>query len=129
MLDLKKAIQGLKTGISYSARPLTELIAENRDSQFCRLAAESDAFLFDPLAALAAAGDSLLKEQQDKDLYGGFVRGLGASDTQGQLEHISLYASLLENNLAQAREAHERKSRLYISLGLFSGLTLCIVML
>lgn len=129
LLDLKRAIQAFRTGVSYAARPLGELIAENRDSRFCRLAAEDPAFLLEPKSALERAGEKLLKEDTDMELYRRFVRGLGDSDTQSQLEHMSLYAGLLESNLAQAGEAKEKKSRLYVCLGLFGGITLCLVLL
>jgi len=108
---------------------LGELIAENGNSRFCRLAAEDPAFLPEPKAALERAGEKLLKETADMELYRGFVRGLGDSDTESQLEHMSLYAGLLESNLARAKEAKTEKSRLYVCLGLFSGITLCLVLL
>lgn len=129
LLDFKRTIQDFRTGINYAARPLGELIAENKGSHFCRLAAEDPAFLLEPKTALEQAGERLLKETADLELYRGFVRGLGDSDTQGQLEHMSLYAGLLESNLAQAEEAREKKSRLYVCLGLFGGITLCLVLL
>lgn len=129
LLDLKRTIQAFRTGVSYAARPLGELIAENRDSRFCRMAAEDPAFLLEPKTALEQAGDKLFREDSDRKLYRGFIRGLGDSDTESQLEHMDLYADLLENNLAQAGEAKEKKSRLYVCLGLFGGITLCLVLL
>lgn len=70
-----------------------------------------------------------MKENADMELYRRFVRKLGDSDIESQLEHMSLYAGLLESNLDQAGEAKEKKSRLYMCLGLFGGITLCLVLL
>lgn len=128
LLDLKKLMQDLKTGISYSTCPLPELAARE-NSQFCREAIGEASFPEDPCKALQTAGNRLLRKKEDRELYSGFIQGLGASDIQGQIQHIELYASLLENSLEGAREDREKKSRLYVSLGLFGGLALCIVML
>lgn len=128
MLDLKKLMQSFRTGISYSSRSLPELL-EQEDSRFCREAVREDMFPADPCAALEKAGEKLLSQKKDQTLYRGFVQGLGTSDTQGQLEHIELYSVMLETHLEEAREDCDKKSRLYVSLGLFAGLTLCIVML
>lgn len=129
LLDLKRTMQAFRTGIHYAACPLGELIAQTGDSRFCRLAAKDPAFLTEPRSALARAGEKLLRESADLELYRGFVRELGNSDTQGQLEHLSLCADLLETNLTQAREATEKKSKLYVCLGLFGGITICLVLL
>lgn len=129
LLDLKRTIQAFRTGVSFSARPLTELVAAERDSRFCSLAAEDENFLWDPKAALERAGERLLKDPADLGLYRDLVRGLGESGAQGQLEHLSLCAGLLENRLSHAREEREKKARLFICLGLFGGVTLCLVLL
>lgn len=129
LLDLKQMIQTFRTGISYSARPLAELVESGRDSRFCRLAAEDPSLFQDPRGALRSAGKRLLTCPEDADLYEGLIRGLGESDTQGQLEHLNLYGALLEDNLSRAKAEKEKKSRLYVCLGLFGGITLCLLLL
>ncbi len=129
LLDLKSLMQAFQTGIRYAAWSLPELILERQDSVFCRLAERDGEFLFDPAKALEQAGKSLLWEQGDLELYLGFVGGLGVSDTQGQMEHIGLYRSLLEPRLEQAREEVGKKSRVYIALGLFAGVTVSLLLL
>lgn len=126
--DLKCLLRSLAAGMGYSARPLSELISGERDSRFCRLAAEEPCFLTEPKTALLQAGESLLREEEDKELYRGFVQGLGDSDVSSQLEHIELYSSLLEKNLKKAEEAREKKSRLCVSLGLFGAVLFCLVL-
>lgn len=129
LLDLKQMIQNFRTGVSYSARPLAELVEADRDSPFCRLAAGEPTLSLDPRSALESAGERLLDCPEDAELYRGLIRGLGESDTQGQLEHLDLYSALLEDNLARAKTDREKKSRLYVCLGLFGGITLCLVLL
>ncbi len=129
LLDWKRMIQSFRTGISYSACPLGELIAVNRDSRFCRLAAAEPGFLTEPKAALERAGGKLLRDAKDLELYRGFVRGLGDSDVQGQIEHMGLYGALVDGSLAQAKETREKKARLCVCLCLFGSVTLCLVLL
>ncbi len=128
LLDLKRTIQAFRTGISFAARPLPELVMETKDSRFCR-AAENRLCLRDPRGALEQAGEGILRDSEDLALYRRFVRGLGETDTQGQLEHFQLCEALLEGRLAEAGKAREQKTRLYVCLGLFGGVTLCLVLL
>lgn len=127
LMEWQRLMQSLKTGISYSARPLGELI-QQEDSPFCREAAALPGFLRNPRQALARAGEQLLGRQADRELYRNFVAGLGASDAQGQLQHLDLYAAMVGQALSQAREEREKRSRLYICLGLFGGLTVCLLL-
>lgn len=128
LLDLRRTIQAFRAGVSYSALPLTELINTNRESRFCALAAEDQNFLYDPKAALERAGDRLLKAPGDLELYRSFVRGLGETGAEEQLEHLALCGSLVEASLSSAREEKEKRSRLYVCLGLFGGVALCLVL-
>lgn len=124
----QRLIESLKTGVSFAARPLGDLIRED-GSPFCREAAASPLFSQNPQQALLQAGKRLLPRQGDKALYQGFAQGLGTSDAAGQLRHLELYASLVGQALLEAREERDKRSRLYICLGLFGGLTLCLLLL
>lgn len=128
LLDLKKMLQGFQTGIRFSAGTLSELILEQQDSKFCRVAERDGDFLWNPVKSLELAGRDLLWEQGDLDWYLGFVRGLGVSDVQGQLEHIGLYQSLLEPRLQIAQEESRQKSKVSVALGLFGGVALGLLL-
>ena len=122
LLDLKALLQGFSTGIRFCSGSLSELIVEHQESPFCRQAEREPEFPEDPAAALEQAGRVLLWETGDLEWYQGMVRGLGVSDTQGQLEHLSLYQALLEPRLEQAREEARQKCRVQVALGLFPEL-------
>ncbi|WP_322173343.1 stage III sporulation protein AB [Acutalibacter caecimuris] len=128
LTDLFCLVRQMLTEITYSSRPLSEMIAAG-DSLFCRKAIERESFADDPASALAWAGDQILTCQKDKDLLSGFTQNLGTSDTQGQQEHLQLYLALIGDRLQEARDAYGQKRRLYLALGLFAGLTVCIVIL
>lgn len=130
LLDWEQLLQRLRTGIGYSASPLSQLVWEGReDSRFCREAAGDPGFSADPCKALGEAGKRLLQKPRDRELYLGFVQGLGASGVEGQLEHLELYAALVGPLLHRAREDRERRSRLYVALGAFGGMALCLALL
>lgn len=129
LLELKKMIRRFQTEISYTARELGGFIAENKDLLFCGGAAAQPHFAQNPCAALEKAGSSCFENAQDKKLFADFVRGLGASDTQGQLSHVSLYAQLLEEHLAEASQDQKMRSKLFVGLGLFAGITICVLLI
>ena len=126
LTDLQKLIQWLRTEISYSARPLAALV-EHSDNPFCREAVQLPGFYGNPREALAQAGDRLLADERDRALFRGLANGLGASDTQGQLEHLQLYMALTGDSLEEARTACRDKQRLYVGMGLLVGIGVCIV--
>ncbi len=128
LAEWQRLMQSFKTGISYSARPLGELIRQDA-SPFCQEAVKHPDFSRDPPKALSEAGGRLLGRQADRALYQSFAAGLGASDAPGQLRHIDLYAALAEQALREAREERDKRGRLYICLGLFGGLTGCLLLL
>ena len=129
LLELQKLMQRLITGIQFSARPLPEFILENRDLSVCKNAAQEEGMENDPHGALEKVSASLFPEQKDFQLCRGFLTGLGTSDIEGQIEHITLYSALLEENLREARTEREQKGRLYLALGLFGGITICLILL
>ena len=64
----------------------------------------------------------------DIGLLQGFGEGFGASDTEGQLSHCTLYSELISESLKNAREEKKRKSKLYQTLGVFSGMTAALLL-
>lgn len=126
--EWQRLLKSLQTGICCWARPLGELLVRE-NSPFCRAAAALPCFAQDPRAALAQAGEGLLSCPGDRALYKGFVEGLGVSDAQGQLRHLELYANLVGQALEEARAQRDKQGRLYVCLGLFGGLTVCLLLL
>lgn len=126
--QLELLLQNLKTEISYSARPLPELIRTS-DSPFCRAAAQRPEFSMDPCGALARAGEGLLGNEKDRELFRDFAAGLGTSDTGGQLEHLQLCMARARQHLSEARDICRERSRLYVGLGVLLGLGAWVLLL
>lgn len=66
--------------------------------------------------------------RKDLELLEGFGAGFGASDTDGQISHFSLYANLTTAALNDAKEERNRKSKLYLMLGIFGGMAAAILL-
>lgn len=129
LLDWMTLLQNFQTGIRYSAGSLRELILERQESRFCRLAERDGEFLIDPVGALSRAGEELLWDRGDREMYLGFVKELGATDVQGQLEHIAMYQGLLAPRLGQAQIEARQKSKISVALGLFAGVAMSLLLL
>lgn len=128
LTQLEGLLQWLQAEITYSARPLPELLKAS-DSPFCKEAVMCPGFPADPCGALAKAGDRLLHNEKDRELFREFAGGLGASDTQGQLGHLRLCMARTGQHLAEARKACRERSRLYTGLGVLAGLGACVLLL
>lgn len=66
--------------------------------------------------------------QKDLELLKGFGTGFGSSNTEGQIAHFSLYKTLTASALNEAKEERDRKSKLYLMLGIFGGLAAAILL-
>lgn len=129
MLELKKLIVKLKTEILFRSESIGDMIQENESFEICRLAIRRESFSCNPKQAMLSVGPEIFRAPEDQALYSEFVTGLGATDTQGQEQHMELCTALLEHNLEEARENRLTRSKLFVALGLFGGITLCLVLL
>ncbi len=129
LLEFKRLLQRFKTEIEFSSRELEELILNSGDFLLCDRAGKLIKAGKSPKSALYEAGKKIFVKEEDFRLFAGFLQDLGASGTQGQIDHIELYLGLLAGNLGKAREDIEKKSRLCLVLGGFGGLLLCLVLL
>lgn len=65
----------------------------------------------------------------DKELISEFGNELGQSDIDGEINHIDMHISLVDDRLAEARSELLQKGKLYRTLGLFAGITISIIIL
>lgn len=66
--------------------------------------------------------------KKDLDLLNGFGTGFGASDTESQVAHFNLYETLTVSAINEARSERDRKSKLYLMLGVFGGMAAAILL-
>ena len=58
-----------------------------------------------------------------------FGNGLGATDLEGQLNHVRLHRELLSDRLRVAEENAEARGKVYITLGICAGVGLCMLLI
>lgn len=75
------------------------------------------------------SGGSLVPPDGEANLIKEFISGLGSSDISGQISHCNQYEKLFSEHLSSAKEALKTKQKLYLSLGVFGGLFLMIMMI
>jgi len=120
-------LSAAKTEVRYSAVPVVQIVAKHGSElhffQECvRRCDQGESFAAAwKLAALnSRKADGFAVH--DVELLLSFGEGFGASDTDGQLSHMELFSELFCTNLKSAREDRNRKSKLYLMLGVFAGL-------
>ena len=65
---------------------------------------------------------------EDINLIKDFGLNLGESDVEGQLSHCELNIKLMNEILDSANENKQKKGRIYIMLGVFSGIAITLLM-
>lgn len=78
-------------------------------------------------SAEAAAGSSLTVD--DLNLLCGLGKGLGTTDTEGQIAHISMYEELFRESYLAAKEEAKIKGRLYRICGVCAGAAFALLFL
>lgn len=68
-------------------------------------------------------------KQEDYKLLIEFGTLLGTTDIEGQINHIDLYSRMLDSNINNSESELKQKSKLYKLLGLFSGLTVALLLI
>ncbi len=63
---------------------------------------------------------------RDRELLQAFFLKLGTTDIEGQIKHCQYYKLSLEQQYGEAKTAAAQKSRLYVFLGFFAGLTFAL---
>ena len=119
-------LSAAQTEIRFSALPVEQIVRRHSGElpfleRCARLCGEGTDF---GNAWTEAVNCEALKEgflKKDAELLKNFGSGFGASDTEGQLSHCGLYSSLFESSLKVAKEDEEKKSKLYLVLGICCG--------
>lgn len=126
-------LSAARTEIRYSAAPVVQILMQHGSEigflrQCSRFCSEGSGFV----KAWENAVNSRAKldgfSPRDRELLLSFGAGFGASDTDGQISHLELYANLIGENLKTAKENQGRKSKLYLMLGVFAGLGTAILL-
>lgn len=127
----------LKSKIRFTGEEIFSAVRESAEQQplinkyFGAFALESLEKDFEEMwnaaSAEAAAGCSLTVD--DLNLLCGLGKGLGATDTEGQIEHISMYEEFFRQSYQAAKEEVRVKGRLYRICGVCAGAAFALLFL
>lgn len=126
-------LSAAKTEIRYSAVPVVQVIERHgSELHFLKECVKrcNDGEGFSQAWKNAVLGNKKSDgfAAHDAELLLSFGEGFGTSDTDGQLSHMELYSGLFRSNLKSAREDRNRKSKLYLTLGVFAGLSSALLL-
>lgn len=125
-------LSAARTEIRFSSMPVESIIRTHSEgiSFFSYIKAGSSGHdwvsAWNEAVAKRAINEGFFRK--DLELLKGFGAGFGSSDTDGQLSHFSLYENLTSSALNAAKEEQNRKSKLYLMLGIFGGMAAAILL-
>ena len=126
-------LSAAKTEIRYSAVPVMQVVERHEEDlrfmrECVRQCENGSGFNTAWKDAVLTCAKSDGFAAQDAELLLSFGEEFGASDTDGQISHMELYSELFGTSLKSAREERTRKSKLYLMLGVFAGLTSALLL-
>lgn len=89
---------------------------------------KSLSFLNDDYIKISKIPDSILTKEQNKKI-GDFLYSLGKSDISSQLVHIDEFKQYISNAQEQYSLQYKSKSRLYVMLGVCSGIIISLTLI
>lgn len=128
-------IEFIKSEIRYSSSALKDIISKyDSDSCISEYIKQCMCLLYNQYSFESAWSLSIDNihanaglEKRDIELIKSFGCGLGKSDTYGQISHCELNIELMKSVLDAARDSQEKKCKLYVMLGTFSGAAISVM--
>lgn len=140
LLEMKKALNILKSEIEYSLTPLPEAmnnISQKIDGDVGKIfkafyeeaeKSKKSGIYEIWLKAITESKDFLYFENEDIESFKSFGRTLGYLDKNMQINNIMLTIEYIDEKTEYLSEASQKSKKLYGSLGILSGLIICIVL-
>ena len=127
--DLLSFLSELKSLISYTSQPLSDVFGENtfngvfnEFSNAVHLSMQCENTFEDAWKkSLSILSDGVPLEDDDISLISEFGRGLGKTDISGQIALCELISAKADSRLQMCRKDKESKSQMYKTLGVLGG--------
>ena len=129
----KRSLLFMKTKIEFTYEPIkrifediSSVIYENKDNVFYACNSENEITFYNNWTK---AVDKTLKDlkQDDLEIIKNFGKMLGKTDKNGQISEIELALCLIEKQIEDAENYYVKNEKLYKTIGVVSGLALCII--
>lgn len=128
-------INRLSERIRYTTAPLATLLrslsqtAELRDFSLLHISFDTDEDMrCQWVSAVEKQGAEWGFSEDDRVLMKAFIGELGKTDAEGEMRFCEEYGALVQTHLAQARDEWKAKGRLYVTLGICSGLAAALLL-
>ncbi|MBR3832159.1 MAG: stage III sporulation protein AB [Mycoplasmataceae bacterium] len=134
--DLSKFLSGLlmfKTKIEFTYEPInsifsdvSKVIYDNKDNIFLQTVQRKDELYKSWYDSIDNIKNDFNKE--DKDIIKMFGKMLGKTDIKGQISQVELTLKLIEKQIEKAEYDKNKNSKLYKTMGIISGMAICIIL-
>lgn len=124
LMNFDKLLHRAMIGISYQAGDLCEVFSDNFDG-----------FVFTHTMPFAVQWERFVRRftailrKEDIRMLTEFAQGLGASDTDAQRQHISLYIELLKEHIDASQEDIRLRSKMLRVVPLSIGIVIALMMI
>lgn len=136
----KESLNYLKTKIEFTYEPLNEifkeisnLVYEDKDNIYKELVNDNTTNNYnkDFFLSWQNASDIILNKikQEDLVIIKNFGKLLGKTDKLGQISEIEVTSNLIDKQIKKAEEEKNKNEKLYKSMGIVSGLGICIILI
>jgi stage III sporulation protein AB len=135
--QMRYALDEIELLIKYKNSTLREIfIAVSNDFRLRDLTFINKTLEYMGYDSFADSYEKALKEYQglgltprDREIIGGIGKLLGTADSESQIAGLALYKSELDSAFEAAHDEYKKKSKLFSSLGLLSGVFIVIILI
>ena len=130
----KSALAFMKTKIEFTYDPIKNIfedisavVYENKENVFSSIKQNTNDFFKEWEKGILIYKDVLKKE--DIQIIRNFGKMLGKTDKNGQISEIDLCAQLIDKQIKDAKKILLKNEKLYKTLGVTSGISICIILI
>ena len=130
----KSALVFMKTKIEFTYDPIKNIfedisavVYENKENVFSSIKQNTNDFFKEWEKGILIYKDVLKKE--DIQIIRNFGKMLGKTDKNGQISEIDLCAQLIDKQIKDAEKILLKNEKLYKTLGVTSGISICIILI
>ena len=130
----KSALAFMKTKIEFTYDPIKNIfedisavVYENKENVFSSIKQNTNDFFKEWEKGILIYKDVLKKE--DIQIIRNFGKILGKTDKNGQISEIDLCAQLIDKQIKDAEKILLKNEKLYKTLGVTSGISICIILI
>ena len=130
----KSELMFMKTKIEFNYDPIKNIfedisavVYENKENVFCSIKQNTNDFFKEWEKGILIYKDVLKKE--DIQIIRNFGKMLGKTDKNGQISEIDLCVELIDKQIKDAEKILLKNEKLYKTLGVTSGISICIILI